>query len=71
MYNDETSGHVDNLCCFLEPGVVALTWTDDRTDPQYEISLDALQRLDDATDARRQEISHPQDAPTRSGDDYR
>jgi agmatine deiminase len=51
VYNDETSGHVDNLCCFLEPGVVALTWTDDRSDPQYEISLDALHRLELATDA--------------------
>jgi agmatine deiminase len=51
VYNDETSGHVDNLCCYLEPGVVALTWTDDHHDPQYEISLDALRRLELATDA--------------------
>jgi len=50
VYNDETSGHVDNLCCFLEPGVLALTWTDDPYDPQYEISLDALRRLEKATD---------------------
>ncbi len=52
VYNDETSGHVDNLCCFLAPGIVLLTWTDDRSDPQYEISLDALQRLAGATDSR-------------------
>jgi len=51
VYNDETSGHVDNLCCFLEPGVVALTWTDDQHDPQYEISLDAFHRLEKAIDA--------------------
>jgi agmatine deiminase len=50
VYNDETSGHVDNLCCFLRPGVLALTWTDDPNDPQYEISLDALRRLEKATD---------------------
>jgi agmatine deiminase len=52
VFNDETSGHVDNLCCFLQPGVVALTWTDDRLDPQYEISLDALQRLEKTNDAQ-------------------
>jgi agmatine deiminase len=51
VHNDETSGHVDNLCCFLRPGVVVLTWTDDNNDPQYEISLDAYLRLEHALDA--------------------
>ena len=51
VVNDETDGHVDNLCCFVRPGVIALTWTDDRSDPQYERSLDARRRLDAATDA--------------------
>lgn len=31
----DTSGHVDNMACFLRPGVVALHWTDDKSDPQY------------------------------------
>jgi len=52
VHNDETNGHVDNLCCFLRPGEVALTWTNDENDPQYEISLDAYRRLSQATDAR-------------------
>ncbi len=52
VVNDETDGHVDNLACFVRPGVVALTWTDDRSDPQYERSLDARRRLEAATDAR-------------------
>jgi agmatine deiminase len=52
VYQDETSGHVDNLCCFIRPGVLALTWTDDPADPQYEISQDAYERLSTATDAR-------------------
>lgn len=52
VFNDETSGHVDNLCCFIRPGVVALTWTDDEADPQYAISRDALACLEAATDAK-------------------
>ncbi len=55
--NDETSGHVDNLCCFLQPGVVALSWTDDKDDPQYEISLDAYNRLEHASDAQGQKLT--------------
>ena len=51
VFEDETGGHVDNLCCVVRPGVVALTWTDDRGDPQYERSLDARRRLETATDA--------------------
>ena len=50
--NDETDGHIDNLCCFAAPGEVCLTWTDDRRDPQYAISHDAYERLAAARDAR-------------------
>jgi agmatine deiminase len=52
VVNDETGGHVDNLACFVRPGVVCLAWTDNRRDPQYAISLDAWERLHDARDAR-------------------
>ncbi len=52
VYNDETNGHVDNLACFLRPGVVALTWTDDHNDPQYPISQDAYDRLSHFQDAK-------------------
>lgn len=52
VFNDETDGHIDNLACFVRPGVVLLTWSDDESDPQYEISRDALRRLEAATDAR-------------------
>jgi len=52
VYGDETDGHVDNLCCFTKPGEVLLHWTDDTADPQYEISLDALERLSRARDAK-------------------
>jgi len=52
VYLDETGGHIDELACFTSPGHVALTWTEDRADPQYEISRDALERLRHARDAR-------------------
>jgi len=52
VYNDETDGHVDNLCCFVKPGVVCLTWTNDRRDPMYRIVRDAEARLKAARDAR-------------------
>jgi agmatine deiminase len=52
VYHDETSGHVDNLVCFLRPGVLVLTWTEDRDDPQYEISAESYDCLRSSTDAR-------------------
>lgn len=56
VYEDETDGHVDNLCCFVRPGVIALTWTDDRSDPQYERSAEAYDLLRSAQDARGQQL---------------
>jgi agmatine deiminase len=52
VHNDETDGHIDNLACFARPGVMLLTWTDDRDDPQYAISKDAFERLSHARDAK-------------------
>jgi agmatine deiminase len=52
LFGDETDGHVDNLCCFLRPGVVALAWSEDPDNPQTAISRDACVRLAAATDAR-------------------
>jgi agmatine deiminase len=52
VFNDETDGHVDNLCCFVRPGEVALTWCDDPGDPQYDISRAAYEVLMRAKDAR-------------------
>ncbi len=56
VYLDETDGHVDNLCCFLRPGVVALTWCEDPADPQHAISQDALARLSTMWDARKRPL---------------
>jgi agmatine deiminase len=52
VVDDETDGHVDNLAFFVRPGVVALSWCDDPADPMHAVSVDALARLEAATDAR-------------------
>jgi agmatine deiminase len=57
IYLDETQGHVDNICCFLRPGEVALAWTDDKSDPQYEISRENEEILQSATDARGRRLT--------------
>jgi Porphyromonas-type peptidyl-arginine deiminase len=36
------NGHVDNFCCFAEPGKVMLAWTDDEMDPQVRERTSAL-----------------------------
>jgi agmatine deiminase len=52
VFEDETSGHIDNMCCFARPGEVILTWTEDKKDPQYERSMKALEVLERETDAK-------------------
>jgi agmatine deiminase len=56
VHNDETDGHVDNIACFLRPGLVALNWTDNHNDPQYPISKDAYDRLTTFTDAKDRKL---------------
>ena len=51
VFKDVTSGHVDNMCCFVRPSEVILTWTDDPNDAQYERSHQALEVLEASTDA--------------------
>ncbi|CAG7879019.1 unnamed protein product [Brassica rapa] len=54
--DDDTNGHIDNMCCFAKPGVVLLSWTDDETDPQYERSVEALSVFSSTVDARGRKI---------------
>lgn len=46
------------MCCFVRPGVVLLSWTDDEKDPQFKRSVEALSILSNTSDAngRRLEI---------------
>ncbi len=54
---DETGGHVDNLACFIKPGIVLLSWCDDPSDPHHAVSRDAEARLRAATDAKGRPIT--------------
>lgn len=56
IYGDETNEHVDNICAFIKPGVVALAWPDDKNDPQYDFSMEAYEVLSHETDARGRAI---------------
>jgi len=56
IYNDETNGHVDNMCNFVRPGVVVLAWTEDVNDPQYERSVEAYEYLSSQTDAKGRKL---------------
>ncbi|MEG1500815.1 MAG: agmatine deiminase [Clostridiales bacterium] len=56
IYLDETNGHVDNICCFVRPGVVLLAWTDDQSDPQYPISKACYDVLTNTTDAKGRKL---------------
>lgn len=44
------------MCCFVRPGVVLLSWTDDEADPQYERSVEAHSVLSSATDANDRKL---------------
>ncbi len=56
IYNDETNEHIDNICAFTSPAEVVLSWTDDKDDPQYEMSESCLDYLENTTDAKGRKI---------------
>ncbi len=56
LEDDETDGHVDNLACFVRPGVVLAMTTEDTDDGNYEALADNLERLRAARDAKGREL---------------
>lgn len=56
IYLDETNEHVDNVCAFIRPGEVVLAWTDNETDPQYLLSKQCLDYLEQERDARGRKL---------------
>jgi len=53
---DETNGHVDDVACFVRPGVVLAAVTDDKDDWRYELLQDNLHVLREATDAKGRKL---------------
>ena len=57
VYKDEdTNGHVDNICQFVAPGKVVLAWEDNEDDPQHERSVKDLEYLESVTDAKGRKL---------------
>lgn len=53
---DETDGHIDNLACFAAPGVIVMQVCQDKNDPNYELTLENLRILENATDAKGRKL---------------
>jgi agmatine deiminase len=53
---DETNGHVDDVACFVRPGVVLAGITEDKDDWRYELLQDNLRTLQAATDAKGRKL---------------
>jgi agmatine deiminase len=49
---DETNGHVDDVACFVRPGVVLAGITEDKDDWRHQLLQDNLRTLQEATDAK-------------------
>ncbi|MCX7709597.1 MAG: agmatine deiminase family protein [Clostridia bacterium] len=52
LYGDDTDGHVDNVACFARPGVILIQTTRNPEDPNYQNSMENLEILKNATDAK-------------------
>ena len=57
MAFDETDGHIDDVCFFVRPGEIVLSWTDDENNPQYPNLKAAYDTLKDATDAKGRKLT--------------
>jgi agmatine deiminase len=52
LQDDDTDGHIDNLACFVSPGVVMALSSNDPSDSNYPVLQDNLKRLRAARDAK-------------------
>lgn len=57
MAFDETDGHIDDICFFVKPGEICLSWTDDESNPQYPNLSAAYDILSEATDAKGRKLT--------------
>lgn len=54
---DETTGHVDDVACFVRPSEVVCLYTDDPEHPFYDAAQKAHQRLREMTDAKGRKLT--------------
>ncbi len=53
---EETNGHIDDVACYIRPGVVGCIWTDDKDSQFYQACQDAYETLINATDAKGRKL---------------
>ena len=53
---NETNGHVDDVACFIRPGEVACIYTDDKSDPFYEVAQANYETLLNMKDAKGRKL---------------
>ncbi|MGH6942601.1 MAG: agmatine deiminase family protein [Geminicoccaceae bacterium] len=56
LADDETGGHVDNVACFVRPGVVMALTCRSTEDPNHAALQENLERLKSSTDASGREL---------------
>ncbi|UCH73918.1 MAG: agmatine deiminase family protein [Rhodospirillales bacterium] len=77
-HDDETDGHIDNVACFVRPGVVLAASCPDQSDPNYEICRENIGILRGSADAKGRKLevitvdqpSRMEDAGTRLSSSY-
>lgn len=57
LFGDETDGHVDNVACFVRPGVILMQVCHDPKDPNYEITQKNREVLEQETDAQGRKLT--------------
>jgi len=74
LVDDEAGGHLENVACFVRPGVVMALTTDDRADANFSGLAENLDVLRAATDARGRSLevlTIPQPKPRQRQDGRR
>lgn len=56
LFGDETDGHIDNIACFVAPGTILIQTCYDKEDPNYSITVENLEILNQARDAKGRKI---------------
>lgn len=51
-----TDGHVDGMMAYVDSGTLLLSSTNDKSDPNHQVCLDAKLRLQEATDAKGRKL---------------